>query len=736
MSFKRNAVRLFNAALISVSILGLAFLLVPRSMKTHAQKRAPNPMTRDWSDRHMVYSAPSSMAHAWKLQAEPRYLQQWRRRTAAQRVENGRKIPPQPSSEPRVDWGYPLLAGGTSGVGQDPAKFTFDIYAAPDCTNDFVVFNQAGIAGTAPSAAAAQTITFTGTAVPAGTVTIASPEVTLVLTASTTINTGLDFEVAGGNTTLNATNLAAAISRNGAAVGVTATSAAAVVTITALADGLEGNLITLAKTLTHSTLGGATLAGGVGTASIVAFNNLYSTQGAAGGLCDQNGPSVYWSYFTGTGTASTSVVLSEDGTKVAYVESAATGAILHVLQWKAGEGTGAGYPVAPDITVTPGDVWSADCAAGNSCISSLAFSGGFNDTNSAPFYNYVTDTLYVGDIDGNVHKFTGVFGDSSVLTEVTTGWPIAVDAGANLTSPVYDSVSGNIYVGDSTGRLSFIREVGSSVGTCTPAPCLDATNLAVGTGGAIVDSPLVDGSTGMVYAVNGTGTVTHGIILQATTDFTTSVVSFPIGGAAAGTAADAILYSGAFDNAYYDSSIPAIAGHMYVCGKDPAFNNRPAIYQLSFAPATAVLTSVGTPLTGLVMANNRACSPITEFVNGTPTSTDDWIFFSVGNSSNTGAGTPLVGPCSGTATGCLISINVAGEPAWPPAAVSNTATLPAHAAGATSGIVPDNVSAAAQASRIYFSLGGNSTGAGPGLPSCNTTAGVGCAVKLTQSALE
>ncbi|MGC1617815.1 MAG: hypothetical protein WA765_04945 [Candidatus Acidiferrum sp.] len=700
-------------------------------------------MTRDWSDGHMVYSAPSSMAHAWKLQAEPRYMLQWRRRTAAaQRAERGRRNPPRPSSEPRVDWGYQLLAGGTSGLGQYPAKFTFDIYATPDCTNDFVVFNQAGLAGAAPTVAAAQTGTFTGEPTTGQIATITNSEGTVAISrvaSRTGANTGLNFAVVGaggGGTTTNATNLAAAIARNGAAVGVTATSAGAVVTVTALTDGAEGDLVKLAEGLGGFTWAGTTLAGGTGTASIVAFNNLYSTQGSVGGLCNQNGPSVYWSYFTGTGTASTSVVLSEDGTKVAYVESAATGAILHVLQWKAGEGTGAGYPVAPDITVTSGDVWSADCTAGNSCISSLAFSGGFNDTNSSPFYNYVTDTLYVGDIDGNVHKFTGVFGDNSVLTEVTTGWPITVNAGTTLTSPVYDSVSGNIYVGDSTGLLSFIREVGSSVGSCTPAPCLNATTLQVGTGGAIVDSPLVDGSTGMVYAVNGTDTGNHGTILQATTDFTTSVVSFKIGGAAAGTAADAILYSGAFDNAYYDSAIPSIAGHMYVCGKDPAFNNRPAIYQLSFAPATAVLTSVGTPLTGLVTANNRACSPMTEFVNGTPTSTDDWIFFSVGNSSNDTAGTPLVGPCSGTATGCLISINVAGEPAWPPAAVSNTATLPGLAAGATSGIVPDNVSTSAQASSIYFSLSRNSTGVGPGLPSCNTTAVVGCAVKLTQSALQ
>jgi hypothetical protein len=36
---------------------------------------------------------------------------------------------------------------------------------------------------------------------------------------------------------------------------------------------------------------------------------------------------------------------------------------------------------------------------------------------------------------------------------------------------------------------------------------------------------------------------------------------------------------------------------------------------------------------------------------------------------------------------------------------------------------------------VYFSLGTNSSGTGPGLPSCNTTTGVGCAVKLTQSGL-
>ena len=166
-----------------------------------------------------------------------------------------------------------------------------------------------------------------------GTVTIASPEVTLVLTASTTSNTGLDFEVAAGNDNNERDEPRGGDRakrrgcwRDGNLGG-------------RCGDGNgTGGRVRREPHYPHKRLDtfhigrAATLLGGLGTASIVAFNNLYSTQGSIGGLCTQNGPSVYWSYFTGTGTASTSVVLSEDGTKVAYVESAATGAILHVLQ--------------------------------------------------------------------------------------------------------------------------------------------------------------------------------------------------------------------------------------------------------------------------------------------------------------------------------------------------------------------------------------------------------------------
>jgi hypothetical protein len=631
------------------------------------------------------------------------------------------------------DWGATLMAGGTVGLGMFPAKFTFDITATPSCANDFVAMNTS-LTGVSPTVKASRTGTVAGANSAGQTITIATTAATLVLTASTTLNTGLNFQI-GGTNTVQATNIAAAIARNGAAVDVTATSALAVVTVTALNNGSQGNLTTLAETLTNFSWAGATLTGGAGTGNIVAFNKLYSTQGSAGGLCNQDGPSPYWSYFTGTGQALTSVVLSGDGSKVAFVENAAGGATLRILKWKAGEGTGAGYPVAPTTTLSAGQNWTSNCPAGNSCMSSIAFNGSFQNTHSPPFYNYNTDVLYVGDDSSRVHKFTGVF--NGTPAEVTSGWPIQVNGTANLTGPVYDSVSGNIFVGDDTGRLSFIREVGSSVGSCAAGspPCLGSVNLAVGTAGSIADAPVVDGSTGRVIAVNGSETSFNGILLQASTALT-AAVTFNIGGTSAGAGA---FYSGAFDNNYINSAPPSITGHMYVCGNDNAHGSRPAIYQLSFN-GSGVLTGVGTALVDLVSAGSgsgsMSCTPVTEVYNPNAAGgAKDWIFFSTADNANTVNPIPAGSTCRTDQLGCMISINITGNPAWPPATVTNARSMPANAAGATSGIVVDNVAdtvTSPQASSIYFTLGINSVATSP----CNTTVGVGCVVKLTQSALQ
>jgi hypothetical protein len=534
-----------------------------------------------------------------------------------------------------------LLSTGTVGTGQFPAKFSFDVNAPPDCTNDFVVFN-----------------------------------------------TGL--------------------------------------------LGFAGS-----------------------SANIVAFNNLYSTQGSVGGLCNQDGPSVYWSYFIGIGRARTSVALSLDGSKVAFVEDGGFGtAILNVLKWKAGEGLGVASPAGADLDIS-GSPWTA-CTAGISCIATVSFSGTAMDNLSAPFVDYANDVIYVGDNIGSLHKFTGVF--NGTPAEVTAGWPIIVNSNHALSSPVYDSLSGNIFVGDSSGRLSYVRDTNSTVGSCPSGspPCLGAATQQVGGGGgSISDGPILDAAAGFVFAVNGTDTLNRGTILQANTDLS-SVVQFPIGGT--GTTGVGTLYDGAFDQTYINSSAGNIAGFMYVCGKAPLSANRPAIYQLSFTSA-GVLNSVGTPLLLNSTRNGVACSPVTEIDNtGSSSASGDWIFFSIGNGAANAAPIPTTSNCRLSVDavngnkGCLVGINLtnATNPAinpggtWPPANAffvaqgannnANAVALLGNNSGSSSGIIVDNVSTSPQASSIYFSVP-NTGGAGTGLPNCNGTSAVGCAVKLTQSNL-
>ena len=72
-----------------------------------------------------------------------------------------------------------------------------------------------------------------------------------------------------------------------------------------------------------------------------------------------------------------------------------------------------------------------------------------DSTNSSVYYDYGTDTAWVGDDSGKLHQFTGVF--LGTPAEVSGGgWPATVSAKI-LTSAVHDDGSGNTFVGDSGG---------------------------------------------------------------------------------------------------------------------------------------------------------------------------------------------------------------------------------------------------------------------------------------------
>lgn len=109
-----------------------------------------------------------------------------------------------------------------------------------------------------------------GTVVAGDTVTIAGLTYTLV--SNPTVIAAGDYSKVkvGASATDAATNLAAAVNaREGSRTAlVTATSAVAVVTITAVAEGVAGNSIALTEVGTTFTVSGAVLAGGTATGGI------------------------------------------------------------------------------------------------------------------------------------------------------------------------------------------------------------------------------------------------------------------------------------------------------------------------------------------------------------------------------------------------------------------------------------------------------------------------------------
>ncbi len=296
-----------------------------------------------------------------------------------------------------------------------------------------------------------------------------------------------------------------------------------------------------------------------------------------------------------------------------------------------------------------------------------------NDTNSAPYVVYDGDFIYVGDDSGNLHKFTGVF--SGNPAEVVSGtapiWPVSVTSTAGkliLTSPVFDPVSGNIFVADEGGFL-----YSYSASAATRVMKSSQLTYASGTVG-IVDSPLVDSSAAEVYVFVGddanTGTSVHGTcdssggcsgVFQFGTGNSSptgsacvaansgSYAAWPSGSNCGeeavfgvGTTTTPTIYDGAFDQIYYNGS--GASGNLWVCSAQASAEPR-----LSYVPLQSgggiVVSGDGVNVTGtsaiLSLASSTAtCSPVTE-VYGSNGGTNDYIFLSVSGSSSLSATEPL-----------------------------------------------------------------------------------------------
>jgi hypothetical protein len=429
-------------------------------------------------------------------------------------------------------------------------------------------------------------------------------------------------------------------------------------------------------------------AGSTTQPTIVAFTNLYVGTGG----CEATDPTVYWAYEFPAATVNLSPVLSIDGTQVAFIQvSTSNQAILTIVRMAPG-GT-LSSPVLP--TGEPAASYPG-CTA--PCYTAIPLSGSPNDTNSAPFYVYGgSDTLYVGDNSGRLHQFTNVFNGTPTNppTETTTnGWPVtlttttpAVTATA-LTSPVYDPVSGLVFVGNAGGFLLSV--------TTTGTPAVTAANRSVcGTAG-FVDSPVLDSTTSFVYVFSGDGcdvTPGNSYVNRFATGTSIYAANFyganymSMGNASTPTSVSTNMFRGAFDNIYFTGT--GTTGNLYVCVQGVVFQLPMATLTTSGGNTPAIGTRFSTPLS-TAPSDTSACSPVTEFLGATA----DWLFLSVkGNGSAPG--------CTGP---CIMNFDITSG------AAAGTPTAGLTATGGSSGIIIDNRSTTqVGAGQVYFTMLGSTT---------------------------
>lgn len=462
-----------------------------------------------------------------------------------------------------------------------------------------------------------------------------------------------------------------------------------------------------------------------GQANLLGLRNLYSGPAGNRGVCTgQSAATVYWAYngSTAGGSVLTSPVISLDGTKIAYVESANNSTVFHILTWASGEGTSATHAANPTAV--------GACTGTSSCLRSLTLSSTATDTLSSPWIDYQTDKAFIGTDDGKIYRVSCVFA-CAVNTNPTIDWtytlPVAGTGGAAASpnGPVYDFPSGRLFVGDQLGELWVIN-----AGTGTPT--LNAGPVMIGGGGCtttnppgrtgtpapctanggsfgIPDSIIMDSSSASqkIYAFSGNDGTAGGsaVVAQLAFDLT-SAVKVHVGlGSVGTTIANWNIHTGAFDNNYFGAT--PTSGHLFMCGTG-ASDTQPWHYWIGFSGYPTMDAAPSGSLLRFAV-NNLACAPYTEIYNPTLTLSNNATHHDLLVSGLMGAGT----------NGYIITNDI------------STGSIPAAEAdvnypGGISGVTVDNVSTAAQASSVYFSTQGSVN-----VGTCNSR----CAVKLTQDGL-
>lgn len=425
------------------------------------------------------------------------------------------------------------------------------------------------------------------------------------------------------------------------------------------------------------------VAGSSTQASIIAYNNLYVG-------CGGTVPSVYWAYNTG-GTTFQSPIFSANGSQVAFIQlSSSNVSSLVVLTWAAGQGTG--Y-TSPNSSPT---------------MSSVTFNGSPEDGWSNPYYDYATDSLWVGANDGKLHKFNPVF--NGTPAEVTTNWPVTLNTSYYVTSPVYDRNSGCVFAGNLDGILYSVNS-GISGTVCTgnggSPHAYTASLTSCANSGGIMDGPLLDQTAGAMYIFSESyhsSSTYYDALAQELTNFSGSgtvtwngyaeLLGDGLRTGGSSFCGASIFPAGTFDNVYLDSSSPTSpSGHIYLVANmyGPA-----TLYQVTVT--SNALPSSGGIVTGPSLEGSgyiAAVSPVTEFcnngvsacgTNGTITTPGtDYLFVSSFYASGlSGCGT------QGTSTGCIMPFNITTPSAFTSSSAPSGSLSVVAEGTPTMGIIIDN----------------------------------------------
>ncbi len=474
--------------------------------------------------------------------------------------------------------------------------------------------------------------------------------------------------------------------------------------------------------------------------NLVAFNNLYSGTAGGTGICNRTpgttdtgvAATVYWSYNVTSigGAVPTSPVLSLDGTKVAFVESAAgQPAHFHVLAWKGGDGQSVANLQNVLLPATINTFVAAVPIPGSGTATDLSLGSATTctDTLSSPFVDYGRDVAYVGNDAGMLYRIKNVFctvdpacsGSSKPAPSIDTSWgssgvvtvgpgSCAGTASSELTGAVLDFVNGNLFVGCADGKLYGFNSSGLAL---SPASVTVGDGTGSKTYGGIVDPPMVDGVNGFVYAVSGSANGgAYGALVQAKADLSSFVV------AQIGAGNQCNNHDPEFSNAYYTS--PTSAGALiYVAGVtgtvsqpcNAGSSTTGSIFVYGVTLGTGGVMTSGTPAHSFNLGGGPGAqwAPLLEFYN--TTTATDWLFAGANQSGQTNMGSMNI------TAGFPGTIGVVTEGLGP------------------SGMIVDNDSSAGQAGSIYFA---SQQASATCTNNTNLSAIGGCAVKLTQAALQ